>query len=401
MTAAFIHDHNFVYNPTDGLHYDGSGGVFAGHLWSRYLAIFDRLVVIGRYQASLPNRLVVASAQDVDFHLVHSLPRGLKRYAGVSAIKRDVRTALETVDVAIIRVPSTLGYITQNICIETNKPYVLEVVGCAWDAYWNYGNIAGKLLAPIETYILKQSASKSKSCIYVTQHYLQQKYPTKGKQIGISNVKLDSILDFDSAFAVCKRFIETRDENPIFKIGLIGTFHVRYKGQIEAIRAIDYLVKEKGLKDIRLSLVGTGSFDWIIEEVRRFELEEYVSIIGALESGENGVFSYLDSLNLYIHPSKQEGLPRVVVEALGRGKLCLASSVAGTPELLPPDCLHKPGDWKTLAKQIELIYHNEVSWETMVKTNLDRAKNYIESELQRRRVKFIKECLELHRRSVD
>src|SRR5690606_38512331 len=144
---------------------------------------------------------------------------------------------------------------------------------------------------------------------------------------------------------------ESRD---VFDIGLIGSFHVKYKGHLEAIKALS-LLKEKGYNNIRLNLVGTGATDWVEDLIRKFGVVDNVKIWGAIKSGEEGIFPFLDKVDLYIHPSKTEGLPRVILEAMSRGKMCLGSDVGGTNELLRKEFIHAAGDWRTLAKQMNYL----------------------------------------------
>src|SRR5690606_2734346 len=134
------------------------------------------------------------------------------------------------VDFAIIRLPSVLGYIAQEICVEQNKRYVLEIVTCPWDAYWNYGSVAGKLLAPIEYLKLKRATKRALYVIYVTRHFLQSRYPTPNNQIAISNVLLNDRKNLNDITT-----FYDKGQPDIFKIGLIGSFHVKWKGHHEAI----------------------------------------------------------------------------------------------------------------------------------------------------------------------
>src|SRR5690606_14601565 len=132
-----------------------------------------------------------------------------------------------------------LGYIAQEICIEQNIKYVLEIVTCPWDAYWNYGNVAGKMVAPIEFYKLKRATKKAQYVIYVTKYFLQKRYPTPNKQIAISNVLIQGRTERED---IDRFYTDHKPET--FKIGLIGSFHVRWKGHYEAIKAISKLVKQ-------------------------------------------------------------------------------------------------------------------------------------------------------------
>src|SRR5207244_4508989 len=46
------------------------------------------------------------------------------------------------------------------------------------------------------------------------------------------------------------------------------------------------------------------------------------------------VFALLDQADIFVLPSRQEGLPRVVIEAMARGLPCFASALPGNYELL-------------------------------------------------------------------
>jgi glycosyltransferase involved in cell wall biosynthesis len=67
-----------------------------------------------------------------------------------------------------------------------------------------------------------------------------------------------------------------------------------------------------------------------------------VSFEGVLPSG-SAVHEWLDSIDIYVQPSFQEGLPRATIEAMSRGCPTLGSTAGGIPELLDQECLHRPG----------------------------------------------------------
>lgn len=387
MKAVFIHDHNFVYDFNTKLYYDGSGGVFTENLWKRYLSVFDSLTVVGRKIEKSPNKLVVSSTEDVSFELIEGA-HGLKNVIlNKNSIGKILFSVIENVDFAIIRLPSTLGTWAVSICNQIGRKYVLEIVGDPFEALWFRGNLLAKLIAPIELLRLKKTVKSAQNVIYVTQKRLQKVYPCKHRTIGISNVQLHSVLEED----VVKKFY--LDQRNVFSIGLIGSFHIQYKGHKEALKALRYL-KERNCGNIELKLVGTGDSNWIIKLAKKYGVEEYVHIIGTVEAGERGIFPFLDSLDLYIHPSKTEGLARVIIEAMSRGKICLASNAGGTSELLDKNCIHEPGDWMTLAMQMEnILKSNEKCRIKIAISNLKKSEEYLESTLQDRRKIFIKECL--------
>ena len=63
-------------------------------------------------------------------------------------------------------------------------------------------------------------------------------------------------------------------------------------------------------------------------------------------------------MSLYIQPSFTEGMPRSLLEAMSMGCPVMGSSVGGIPDVVSKDLLHKKGDYKTIAKQIERLCFN-------------------------------------------
>lgn len=67
------------------------------------------------------------------------------------------------------------------------------MVACPWDALWNYGKFSKKIFA-LPTYLLnKTTIKKAPNVIYVSEEFLQKRYPTNGKNIGCSDVVLKDI----------------------------------------------------------------------------------------------------------------------------------------------------------------------------------------------------------------
>ena len=67
---------------------------------------------------------------------------------------------------------------------------MIELVGCAWDSFWNHG-LAGKILAPYLFMRTKREVKRAPFVVYVTSEFLQKRYPTRGVNTNISNVKLN------------------------------------------------------------------------------------------------------------------------------------------------------------------------------------------------------------------
>ena len=102
------------------------------------------------------------------------------------------------------------------------------------------------------------------------------------------------------------------------------------------------------------------------------------------------VQAFLDAADLFVLPSRVEGLPRALIEAMGRGLPCVSTSVGGIPELLPPEALVAPGDVDVLADRISACLASSDLRSAMSKANRARAMEYRDSVLQPRREAFLR-----------
>jgi glycosyltransferase involved in cell wall biosynthesis len=75
---------------------------------------------------------------------------------------------------------------------------------------------------------------------------------------------------------------------------------------------------------------------------------------GQLPAGDD-IRSSLDRADLFVLPSRSEGQPRVLLEAMARGVPCLGSRVGGIAELLAEPELVRPGDAEALARAIVVL----------------------------------------------
>lgn len=110
----------------------------------------------------------------------------------------------------------------------------------------------------------------------------------------------------------------------------IGRF-AEQKGFSLLIRA--FAAARQMTPDMHLTLIGDGSLRPEIEDIiRQNGMEESVSLPGW--QNEAGVRDALNRAHLLVVPSFAEGLPVVMMEAMACARPCLATYIAGIPELL-------------------------------------------------------------------
>jgi glycosyltransferase involved in cell wall biosynthesis len=108
----------------------------------------------------------------------------------------------------------------------------------------------------------------------------------------------------------------------------------------------------------------------------------------------------LDAADLFALPSRQEGLPRAMVEAMARGLPCLGSTVGGIPELLPAEDMVPPGDARALARKIREMVTAPGRMALMSARNLEKARGYREEALAGRRQAFYRHVREMTEAAV-
>lgn len=310
----FVHDHKFR---RIGEEIYSTGGLSDAAL-ERYTKVFGEILVIAR---------VIDEVSPVKKYSKISNKK-VRVIDGTKLSKREFRDIIKNADRIISRMPSLLGYKAIRLATKYKRPYLVEVVGCAWDALWNH-SIKGKILALPSFIIMKALVKKSKYTIYVTNEFLQKRYPTQGEMVSCSNVSLEEV-DITKLQQRIEKILLLNINNKIV-IGTTAAIDVRYKGQQYVIKALGRLKKE-GFTNFEYQLVGAGNSQYLNKITMRYDVVDQVKILGSMSHEE--VFNWLDTIDIYVQPSKQEGLPRALIEAMSRGVPAFGAKTAGIPELL-------------------------------------------------------------------
>jgi glycosyltransferase involved in cell wall biosynthesis len=232
---------------------------------------------------------------------------------------------------------------------------------------------------------LQRLCADAAAASYVTRETLQRRYPCPAYSVGVSDVELPAL-----AFAATPRTPAGPDGRPT--IVTVGTMSQPYKAQDVLIDA----VAAAGV-DARLVLVGDGRYRAELEQ-RAIALGERadaragltVEFAGALPAGEP-IRRVLDQADLFVLPSRTEGLPRALVEAMARGLPCIGSAVGGIPELLPEENVVPAGNVPALAEKIRDVLRDAERRLRMSTRNLEFARQYREDLLDAKRFGFYEE----------
>lgn len=376
----------------DGPMYCDINGVYCNttitdEMLSRYLSVVDKLIIVMR-TFHIDKTFKEAHLEPIfnSKYKFYELPNlnSPKEFIRKQHWKDVLRSEVSDADMFFIRLPSIVSNIIAELCVEENKMYMVEVGGCAWDSYWNH-SVIGKICAPYMFYGEKKSIKRATFATYVTEKWLQQRYPCSCPSVNISNVYLphfeDRILNNRIAH------IHNHKNGAPLYIGTSAAVNVRYKGQEYMIQALAKL-RKLGI-DIRYELIGAGNPDYLKYVARKYKVSEFIEFKGLLLHSE--VPAWLDHLDFYIQPSKQEGLPRALIEAMSRGIPSLGSTTAGIPELLTRDVVFDNGDVKKIVEIIKMFMQEDLT--IRAKQNYEKAKEFEISALNERRNAFYNEYL--------
>lgn len=374
MKVTFVHDHKFPKYEED--FYNSYG--FDDEFFKRYLDIFSEFEIIARETQILKketenNKIVQGKVGFL------TIP-GYKSLFSEKA-RKEFADKIESSDGLIVRLPSILGLYSIGLAKKNNKPYIVEVVGCAWDAFW-YQDLTKKIIAPVITYLTKRAVKNSKYVVYVTDKFLQKRYPTHGESTSCSNVTLHSVDD-----SILKRRLEKIDDLNYSKkiiIGTCATVSSLYKGQQHIIQAMAKL-KLEGY-DIEYQLVGGGNSSYLESLSDKLGIKEDILFLGKLKHED--VFNWLEGVDVYIQPSETEGLPRATIEAMSMGCPVIGSDAGGIPELINDEYIFlkkNPDDFCRVFKKLKREEMRKQAIE-----NHEYSKKYLKSILYKKREDFFK-----------
>jgi glycosyltransferase involved in cell wall biosynthesis len=356
--------------------------------WSHYLTAFDSVRVIAR------------------LHDIREAPAGFRRadgplvtFAPVPFYLGPIQYALRYRQIArVIREnigggDAVLGRVPAQVCnqmlamLEPGRPFGVHVVGNPHASF-----APGATQYPFRPFFRRfldtaqrRQCARAAAAAYVTKAALQSRYPCPNHTTVFSCVKVHP-----EAFVTEPRPLGTRPQpGPApFTLVTVGSLENPHKAVDVQIDAVADCIRA-GL-DVRLVVIGDGRLqDELQERARGLGLGDRVHFLGRLLAGK-AVRDELDRADVFVLPSRTEGLPRAMIEAMARALPCIGSTVGGIPELLPPEYLVPPGDAAALASKIRDVVGSAKRMAEMSARNLKAAQEYREDILHPRRVDFYK-----------
>ena len=325
---------------------------YGAAMWRRYLDVFSSALLMARVSdVGRPSPgSVEALSSGIEF-----CP--LPPYAGLGGLVRHlrpVRTAISRsirdCDAVILRSPSPIAFLTSRAVLDAGRSYGAQIVGDP-DQVFAAGAIRHPLRIPLRRLatVAQQRLSRDAAAVlFVTKRVLQSKYPTRGRMYSASDVSLD-----DSDFAPCP--VGGLHRGTPFTLVTVASLDQPYKGTALLLEAVARLRRHD---EMRVLIVGAGRLLPALQQrANALGLGSVVEFRGQVD--REGVRKALKSSDLFVLPSRTEGLPRALLEAMAQGLPAVATDVGGIPELLSSDCLVPPGDVRRLADSIDAFMSSD------------------------------------------
>lgn len=357
-------------------------GPFAYSFWSRYLEVFDRVRVLARVResATVAAGYSRADGDRVSFAAVPNFQGPWQYLTQSRRIRSAVYAGFNHGDAVILRAPCPLAAVLEPLLRRHRYPYAVEVVADPYDSF-SPGAFRHPLRPLLRWYFprqLRRQCGGSCATTYVSGHVLPRRYPCPAHEVVFSDVELPP-----PAWAAGPR--PPRPEARSFTLISVGTLEQLYKAPDVLIDAVARCVSDGW--DLRLVLIGSGQYRSALEaRAAAHGLGERVLFRGHLPATD--IRAALDGADLFVLPSRQEGLPRAMLEAMARALPCIGSRAGGIPELLREEDLVAANDEGGLADKIVEVLADPQRLARMSEQSFQKATEYRPEALHPRMLAF-------------
>ena len=365
--------------------------MFGYSYWQRYLNVFDGVRIVARVRCVdlIPEDWIRVNDEGVTFAPVPYYVGPWQYLSRAHRVRRAAKASIGESDAVLLYLSGQIGSCIDPIMRREGRPYGVYVIADPYDVF-GPGSVRHPL-RPIFRWLFPRRLRRQCGCAsavaYITEAALQRRYPP-GPAAFSTSFPMGEMPPQAYMSAPRSRSSVSRE----FTLIIVGAMSQMYKAQDVLIDAVAACVDD-GL-DLRLILVGDGRHRPELEaRADARGLGRRVCFKGELTFGAS-VRDELDKGDLFVLPSRQEGLPRAMIEAMARGLPCIGSTVGGIPELLPDEDMVPPGDAIALSSKIREVLSNPDRMYKMSDRNLKRARAFSDVLVGERRDRFYRRLRE-------
>lgn len=344
-----------------------------------YLEVFDTVFVLSKVDKIENNDL---NYEKLDKKIIVYPLKAKKGYVGLfinlgyliiyslAACYRSERVFLR-----MFQLESIFGYLAsvlfrRPICVElVNDPFQFTFVP----------KLIANLFGGFTVFIV----NRADRCAFVTQSYLQRNYLKTGKDTPVSNYS--SVMIPASSY---NNRVQAVNHDELNLVHVSNNIDDNVKGHLEALNVVKWLADRNFL--VHLDIIGDGKFvDKIKDASCDLGIKNQIRYHGLMQHTD--VLTMLRTASVFIYPTKTEGLPRVVIEAMSQSSVVVASNVAGIPELLNELDIFEPNDIDGMGRRVLHLLTDAFSYNSTAKRNYEKSLDYSMPNLIERRINYYKD----------
>ena len=375
-----------IYITPDGKHW--TPAIYNYDFWKRYLKVFDELKIVARVKKinESSSNLLLVDGPGVEIYPItfYQGPAELLRH--YLKIKKELKNVESDCDAALFRMPSQTAYMAYK-SVKRKLPIAGEIVYDPTDDLKDNSSLIKKIINKKISKQLKKFCIEANGVSYVTKNTIQKNYPSKSRLKGESKYYFES---YYSTITLDKeKYSGPRDyrKNKSFVLCMSDVSMNSYrKGEKTLIKVLRKIL-DKGY-NVSAVIIGDGAKRKEFEEyAKEFDLEKKVVFLGRLASADE-VRKVLLKSDVFVFPTKAEGLPRGILEAMAVGMPVLSTPVGGIPEIIDRKYLFDSDDVESFSNMLCYLIENPNELNEISKKNYLRSLEFSNDKLQQKRNKF-------------
>lgn len=374
MKALFVYDLPIIFSNGQYLSRYGTND----SMFERYNVISDSLTIIGRQDFASESNIPKETDNRYSLITKYRIVLFSRKYQNLA---KRLRFEIFNSSFIILRLPSISGILGYFYCRRFRKNFLVELVGDTSSSLKYHGSKIAAFLEPFYTFMIKKIVRKAPYVMYVSQYFLQRKYPNKKLNIGCPDVVINPPLET----VLQNRLQKIDGSSEIFVLGLIGSLDVKYRGHnllLEVLR----LCRLRNY-NFFVRFLGAGDSTSLNKEAKRLGVLEYVEYSGFVPSGEP-VLAWIDEIDILVMPTKAETLGRAIIESMSRGCPVIGSYETAIPEQIGGDCVFSSDDVGGFYNKIVSMYNDKEYMKLCAIENFYRAHKYTEKFIATKRNSF-------------
>lgn len=233
-----------------------------------------------------------------------------------------------------------------HACLDTNIPYALvshKAVDFYWPQHFEHREV------------MRSIFKNARHCFFVSRHNQQLTEEQYGIRLPESQVIFNPVKPTE--------YIPYPSSEDVFQLCCVGRIFIVEKGQDMLIRVLSQ--PKWRSRPVIVNFIGTGPDETVLKELAQLLGVTNINFYGHVDN----VYELWSKSHALVLPSRTEGLPLVIVEAMMAGRPVITTDVGGNKEFLEEGVTAFIGHANDVSFQdaMERAWENRGRWEEMGK----------------------------------